>query len=125
MATTDDYDQLRGDLDLTEAAFDNTEAAQVFARAESEYTDLPTAYAQARVIVLRQLKQAANKRVTTKRNEATDNLSDYAKQLAADIAYWEKERDRLDEIANKTAGGTMRWGRPVGRRRVRQFPGGY
>src|SRR5688572_15206803 len=123
MATTDDYDQLRADVGLTEASFDNTEAAQVFARAEGEYSDLPTAYAHTRVIVLRQLKAEANKRVTTKRNEATDQLSDYAKQLAADIEYWEGIRNKLDDAASKSANGVMRFGRPVGRRRVREFPG--
>lgn len=128
MATEADWIQLREDLGLTEANFDNTAAEAVFVRAGVEYpNDTATAHAHARVIQIRKMLMEASKRHDYKRNQSTESLSQIAKQLKDRLEEWIAERDRLDAVASRSAGGTMRSGRQVRKpaaRRIREYPGG-
>lgn len=126
MASTLDYTRLRADLDLTEAAFSNTEAEAAFVEAAERYSDTATAYAYARVIVIRRLIMAASKRSGYKKNQTTENLQEVVENLKDRLEEWQAEVKTLDDAATVagSAFGKARFGRT--RRlpsKVREYPG--
>lgn len=123
MATIADYNQLRDDLDLTEATLNNTKAQEVFDRAAAEYpNNAAAADKHARVIVLDQMLMTASKRNSYKRNQATENLKEIVDNLEKRRDEWIAKRDLAN---NTTAGGKARFGRTRRKpTKVREYPGG-
>ena len=120
MATPEQRDALRFDLDLTEALLDNTTADTLIARAEARYgagNSISEAYS--RIIVIRRLKAAAAKRVDYRQNQSEEKLGQLAKNLDELLKVW---LDVLDEELNRTTAAVRFGGLKRYNPRYQEFP---
>lgn len=120
MATPEQRDALRFDLDLTEALLDNTTADTLIARAEARYgagNSISEAYS--RIIVIRRLKAAAAKRVDYRQNQSEEKLGQLVKNLDELLKVW---LDVLDEELNRTTAAVRFGGLKRYNPRYQEFP---
>ncbi|NDJ63281.1 MAG: hypothetical protein GYB67_19330 [Chloroflexi bacterium] len=90
MATAEQRDRLRADLDASSSAISDTDADDLFARAEARYPrNSAASEAYTRLLALRQLLAAAAKRSDYAQNESRESLGqifDHLQRLRATYA---------------------------------------
>lgn len=124
MASATDYQRLRSDIDASEAALSDVEAALIFAEAGESYTDAATIKAETRVIALQRFLASSAKLTTYRQNASSENVSDVFKHLKDLLKLWEERRDKAVASASLAAGSGARFGRTTRKpARVRELPG--
>lgn len=122
MATATDKARLQADIGATGTTFTDDELEDIFAVAESAYSDADVVYAYARVIALRRMIAATIPLVAKyKAGESTEDRTPVLQGLQSLLKYYEGE---LAEAERAAGSGTIRWGRltRANPRRDREWP---
>lgn len=106
MPTAQQRDRLRADLGATSAEISDTEADDLFARAEAEYSVPAAVEARARLLALRGLMAQAAKRADYTQNASAERLGQIFEHLAALRALYEEELAWALAVGNPAA----QWG---------------